>query len=50
MFKGAPRSAISLLKGMLVFDPRKRMTITDVYRHRYFKPFHALDAKMVSAA
>ncbi|KAI4383391.1 hypothetical protein MLD38_009233 [Melastoma candidum] len=37
MFHGANPMAIDLLKRMLVFDPRKRITVAEALRHPYLK-------------
>jgi serine/threonine protein kinase len=37
VFKGANPDAIDLLKKLLIFDPKKRITINEALAHPYMK-------------
>jgi serine/threonine protein kinase len=39
-FKGASSSALDLLKKMLVFDPKKRISIQGALEHSFLENFH----------
>jgi p38 MAP kinase len=39
MFKGASHEAIDLLKGMLQFNPKKRLTVDEALAHEFLAPF-----------
>ena len=39
-FDGSSRDSLDLLKQLLVFDPRKRVSATDALKHGYLRQFH----------
>lgn len=41
MFPGANPQAIDILERMLVFDPRKRLSIDDALSHPYFRELYS---------
>ncbi|KAG2313556.1 hypothetical protein Bca52824_025113 [Brassica carinata] len=40
VFPNVPYSAIELIKKMLMFDPRQRISVEDVFDHQYLREMH----------
>ncbi|KAG2313557.1 hypothetical protein Bca52824_025114, partial [Brassica carinata] len=40
VFPNVPYSAIQLIKKMLMFDPRQRISVEDVFDHQYLREMH----------
>lgn len=40
LFKGCPEEAIDLVRKLLVYNPEKRITVTEALSHPFFKKFH----------
>jgi mitogen-activated protein kinase 1/3 len=42
LYPGASDAALDLMRGMLEFDPRRRLTVSDALQHEYFKRYRSL--------
>jgi serine/threonine protein kinase len=43
IFRGAPAEAIDLLDKLLVFNPKKRLTVEEALEHPYLAEVHDID-------
>ena len=50
MFPGASPDAIDLLKKMLQFDPRRRITVDEALEHPWLKELHNAESEVTAAA
>lgn len=47
MFAGGTEDAIDLLKKLLVFNPKNRLTVEEALKHPYVADFHSPEEELV---